>query len=130
MLFLVIQTAATDMLNTGNNSIASRCRTPNIMSDAAYVMLTQDSRSLSGHFALDEDILRRFGVTDFEQYAVASGIICIGLGQGCLTPLSTTFQLYRDSQCHCRRKPEKTVTDKFYYIMLYRVHLAMSWIRT
>jgi hypothetical protein len=26
----------------------------------------------------------------------------------CLTPLSTIFQLYRDSQFYCWRKPEKT----------------------
>jgi citronellol/citronellal dehydrogenase len=48
-------------------------RTPEIMADAAHHILTRDSRSLTGRFLIDEDVLREAGVADFERYAVKAG---------------------------------------------------------
>ena len=49
-LFLAIITAAMDMM--GGEGIDKQCRTPEIMADAAYVMLTRDSRSFTGNFVI------------------------------------------------------------------------------
>jgi citronellol/citronellal dehydrogenase len=48
-------------------------RKPQIMADAAHAILTRDSRSSTGNFFIDEDVLRTAGVTDLEQYAVTPG---------------------------------------------------------
>ena len=45
-----------------------RCRTPDILADAAHVILTKDSRSFTGQFAIDEEVLQAAGVTDFARY--------------------------------------------------------------
>ncbi|XP_053196639.1 hydroxysteroid dehydrogenase-like protein 2 [Scomber japonicus] len=65
-----IQTAAMDML--GGSDVGKQCRTADIMADAAYAILSQP-KDFTGHFVVDEDILRREGIQDFEQYAVQPG---------------------------------------------------------
>lgn len=67
-----IATAAVENMLGGKAAIAA-CRRPEIVADAAWAILTQDSRSLTGQFLIDEDVLAAEGVTDFEQYAVQPG---------------------------------------------------------
>jgi len=64
----VIYTAAIAMLE--GMVKPENCRTSEIVADAAHAILTRDSRTCSGHFFIDEEVLREAGVSDFEQYAV------------------------------------------------------------
>ena len=61
-----IITAAMEMLG-GGGDIAKQCRKPEIMADAAYIMLTRDSKNFTGNFIIDEDILKEEGCMDMEQ---------------------------------------------------------------
>jgi citronellol/citronellal dehydrogenase len=67
----VILTAALAML--GGLTPPENCRRPEIVADAAHVILTRDSRGQTGNFYIDDEVLREAGVADFEKYAVAPG---------------------------------------------------------
>ncbi|HJX26369.1 MAG TPA: NAD(P)-dependent oxidoreductase [Thermoanaerobaculia bacterium] len=67
----VIATAALAML--GGAIRPENCRKPEIVADAAHAILTRDSRSYTGNFHIDEDVLREEGITDLEKYAVQPG---------------------------------------------------------
>lgn len=54
--------------------ILRRSRKPEIMADAAYALVTSDPRACTGRLALDEDILREAGVTNFDHYALNPGV--------------------------------------------------------
>jgi citronellol/citronellal dehydrogenase len=64
----VIRTAAVQNLLGGDSSMA-RARDPEIVADAAHVVLTRKSRDFSGQFLIDEQVLRGAGVTDFSRYS-------------------------------------------------------------
>ena len=51
----------------------ARCRTPEILADAAYLVLTSDAKTTSGNFFIDDTLLREHGVSDFERYSVTPG---------------------------------------------------------
>jgi citronellol/citronellal dehydrogenase len=67
-----IDTSAVRNLLGGEETLRGS-RKPDILADAAYRILTRDSRACTGNFFLDEAVLREAGVTDFETYAVAPG---------------------------------------------------------
>lgn len=64
-----IATAAVQNL-LGGGAMMRQSRWPAIVADAAYYILSQDPTEATGQFYIDEDVLRRYGVTDFGQYAV------------------------------------------------------------
>ncbi len=64
-----IATAAVRNL-LGGEEMVRRSRKPEIVADAAHVILTQPSRRCTGNFFIDEDVLRQVGVADFTRYAV------------------------------------------------------------
>jgi len=63
-----IDTAAVRNL-LGGAGVAAMSRSPEIMADAAYAVLTRPARVTTGNFFIDEEVLREEGVTDFSRYA-------------------------------------------------------------
>jgi citronellol/citronellal dehydrogenase len=64
-----IATAAIKNL-LGGDAMMRSSRKPEIMGDAAYVILTRNAREHTGNFYIDDDVLRSTGITDFSGYAV------------------------------------------------------------
>ena len=68
----VIATAALQMIPGAE---VERCRTPEIMADAAHAVLTRDARdpANTGNFYIDDEVLAAAGITDLSAYAVQPG---------------------------------------------------------
>ena len=49
------------------------CRTPEILADAAYLILNRDGKDCSGNFFVDDELLAGAGITDLEKYSVKPG---------------------------------------------------------
>jgi citronellol/citronellal dehydrogenase len=65
----IIATAAIEFA-VGNAQMMQLGRKASIMADAAAAILQKDAKTVSGHFYIDEDVLRAEGVTDFTEYRV------------------------------------------------------------
>lgn len=68
-----IATAAVQNL-LGGDQIIRRSRTPEIMADAAYYILSRPSRECTGNFFVDEEVLQAEGLTDFAKYRVDTNL--------------------------------------------------------
>ncbi len=69
----VIDTAAVRNL-LGGEKVANQTRTPEILADAAYIILTKNSSECTGNFFVDEEVLRDQGFTDFDRYLSKPGV--------------------------------------------------------
>lgn len=67
-----IATAALQMIPGVDTGL---CRKPEILADAAYLILTADAAdpANSGNFHIDDELMARHGVTDLDRYAVTPG---------------------------------------------------------
>ncbi|ELR25287.1 short chain dehydrogenase, putative [Acanthamoeba castellanii str. Neff] len=57
----------------GGDDLMNQCRTPDIMGDAAYYILTSPATECTGNFFVDEKVLRAVGQTNFDHYAYVPG---------------------------------------------------------
>jgi citronellol/citronellal dehydrogenase len=74
----LIATAA--VLNLlGGEAAMNQSRTPEIVSDAAHVILVRPAAECTGNFFIDDEVLASEGVTDFEQYKAGTGEPAIDL---------------------------------------------------
>ena len=68
-----IATAAVSK-NLGEENTLQVSRKPEIMADAAQIILQKDAKAFSGNFVIDEEILKEHGVTDFIRYNSTPGV--------------------------------------------------------
>jgi citronellol/citronellal dehydrogenase len=67
----VIATSALNVL--GGEALARHARTPEIVADAARLVLLRDSRTCTGNFFIDDEVLAAEGVADLAKYDAVPG---------------------------------------------------------
>jgi citronellol/citronellal dehydrogenase len=73
----MIATAAIEFA-LGGAQMLGRCRRPQIVADAAHVILGRPSRECTGQFFIDDTVLYEAGVRDFAPYSVEPGSTLLG----------------------------------------------------
>jgi citronellol/citronellal dehydrogenase len=66
----VIATAALNLIPGADRG---RARKPEILADAAHVILNRDARRCTGNFFIDDEVLASEGIVELDRYAVAPG---------------------------------------------------------
>jgi citronellol/citronellal dehydrogenase len=74
----LIATAAVQNLLGGDKAMAMS-RTPEIVADAARVILERDPREATGNAYIDDEVLAEAGITDLERYRAADGDLALDL---------------------------------------------------
>ena len=75
----LVATAAVQNLLGGDEAMA-RARTPEVMGDAARLVLERDPHELTGQTLIDDEVLAEAGITDLERYrASADGELALDL---------------------------------------------------
>ena len=66
----MINTAAVNniLASTMKDQGVSKCRTPAIMGDAAYIIITQNSKKFTGNMCVDDSTIIKSGKTDLSEY--------------------------------------------------------------
>ena len=72
MLFRSMMSGFQNLL--GGDETVRGSRKPDIMADAAHVILTRKSSEFTGRFCVDDDVLREAGVTDLSHYSMTPGM--------------------------------------------------------
>jgi len=69
--YAAIATAAMEML-AGDIGI-KMSRKPEIMADAAYAIFLHTCDQMTGQFLIDDDVVKKAGISDLEQYSNSPG---------------------------------------------------------
>jgi citronellol/citronellal dehydrogenase len=72
-----IATAAVEFA-LGGPQMMRRSRKPEIVADAAHVILSRPARQCTGQFFIDDSVLAEAGVRDFGAYSVEPGAVLLG----------------------------------------------------
>ncbi len=74
----LIATAAVQNLLGGDEAM-NISRTPEIVADAAYLILTRPAADCTGNFFIDDEVLAEEGITDLEGYKAGTGTPAVDL---------------------------------------------------